>query len=346
MKPLAIRALRLRGVHLAALAVAAAVVVIVGCRSAADAWEPREVSREQAENRLTRVLRYAAAAASVEEIAIAGRDIWAVAADAALTVHPKCASVVGSGSSAYGDAKTNVVRGLGSGSPLPADVTRWQYFDLYGEPSRTYIDERRIVLLWLRLGAPHDVAVIAAEYVPKSDSFAGGAEVDWRRSARIHVSYCYDADGVELANFDRAALPPLSSVNLADSSLSDEVHIRVRQPGEFLCGAEVTPAFDVSGLDENAPEYSGAAPGSDPTPAMLQALEGRGGGPDDFEVWYVVGPRRVLFASVDDREHDPTVVGRYADVHWLGFDAEGAAVWGVETSGVLYHCEDEDEEQE
>ena len=36
MKPLAIRALRLRGVHLAALAVAAAVAVIVGCRSVAE----------------------------------------------------------------------------------------------------------------------------------------------------------------------------------------------------------------------------------------------------------------------------------------------------------------------
>ena len=83
-------------------------------------------------------------------------------------------------------------------------------------------------------------------------------------------------------------------------------------------------------------------PGSDPTPAMLQALEGRGGGPDDFEVWYVVGPRRAWFASLDDREHDPTVVGRYADLRWLGFDAEGVALWGADTAGVWYRCEDEE----
>ena len=342
MKTLKVKALSSRGVQLAVLALALAVVV-TGCRSAADAWEPRAVTWEQSEARLARVVRYAQAAADVSEIAIAGRDIWAIAADAALTAHPKCASVVGSGRSGYPRAGMGVVEGLGNGSPLPADIEDRYSLQLYGEPSRTYMDTRRIVLLWLRLGAPHDVAAVAVEYVPESDSFAGGPEVEWRRTAELRVVYCYDADGVELANFDRAALPPLNSVNLEDSFLSGEVHIRVRQPGEFLCGEEVTADFGVSELDENAPEYSGAAPGSDPTPAMRQALEDQGETPDDFEVWYVVGPRRVWFASLDDREHDPTIVGQYADLRWLGFDAEGVALWGVDTAGAWYRCEDEEE---
>ena len=339
MKALVVRALSSRGVYLAALAL---VVVVTGCRSAADAWEPRAVSREQAEDRLARALVYANAAPDVSEIVIAGRDIWAVAADAALTVHPKCASVVGDGRSGYPRAGMGVVEGLDDNSPLPASIEDWYFFQIYGEPSRTYMDKRRIVLLWLRLGAPHDVAAVAVEYVPESDSFVGGPEVEWRRTAEIRVSYCYGADGVELANFDRTALPPLSSVNLADSSLSQEVHIRVRQPGEFLCGADVVVDYAAGVLDENAPEYSGAAPGSDPTPEMWQALEDQGENPDDFEVWYVVGPRRVLFASLDDREQDPTIVGQYADVRWLGFDAEGVALWGVDTAGAWYRCEDEE----
>ena len=342
MKALTTKALRSRGVHLAMLALAAAAAV-AGCRSAADAWQPRAVAWEQSEVRLARALEYAEAASDVEEIRIAGRDIWAIAADAALTAHPECASVVGSGRSGYPRAGMGVVDGLNNDSPLPADIHERYFPRLYGEPSRTYMDKRRIVLLWLLLGAPRDVAAAAVEYIPESDGFAGGPEVEWRRTAEIRVAYCYDKDGEELANFDRAALPPLSSVNLADSSLSDEVHVRVRQPGEFLCASEVTADFSVEGLDENAPEYSGAAPGSEPTPAMWQALEDHRENPDDFEVWYVVGPRRALFASLDDREQDPTIVGRYADLHWLGFNAEGVALWGVETSGVLYRCEDEEE---
>ena len=342
MKTLTVRALSSRGVQLALLALAAAVAV-AGCRSAADAWQPSAVAREQSEDKLTRALEYAEAAASVEEIRIAGRDIWAITADAALTAHPECASVVGRGSSGYPRAGMGVVEGLNNDSPLPADIEDGYFLRLYGQPSRTYMDKRRIVLLWLRLGAPHDVAAVAAEYIPESDGFVGGPEVEWRRTAEIRVAYCYDSGGVELANFDRAALPPLNSANLADSFLSGEVHARVRWPGEFLCGSEVTADFDTEELDENAPEYSGAAPGSDPTPAMWQALEDQGDNPDDFEVWYVVGPRRVWFASLDDREQDPTIVGRYADLHWLGFNAEGVALWGVETSGVLYRCEDEEE---
>lgn len=337
MKTLGVKALRSWRFQLVALAVVA--LAVAGCRSAADAWKPRELPWEQAELELARVLRYAASASGAEEIAIAGRDIWAIAADAALTAHPECASVVGSGRSSYPRGGMEVLEGLDDDSPLPANIDEWYFPRLYGEPSRAYIDKRRIVLLWLRLDAPRDVAAVAVEYIPESD----GSEVRWRRTAEVRVAYCYDADGEELANFDRVSLPPLNLANLGDSSLSDEVNIRVRQPGELLCAAEVTADFDVEGLDDNAPEYSGAAPGSDPTPEMWQALEDQRETPDDFEVWYVVGPRRVLFASIDDRERDPTIVGQYADVLWLGFNAEGVAVWGVDTAGSVYRCEEEEE---
>ena len=316
------------------------IAVTAGCRSAADAWEPREVSREQSEAELTRVLERAEAAADGSAIAIAGRDIWTVAADAALTVHPECVSVVGDGTSSYADAGMGVIAEFEADPHLPADADNWLHVRSYGEPSRAYIDKRRVVLLWLRPGIPHDFAVVATEYVPESGSAADGPEVEWKRTAEIRVSYCYDATGSELANFDRAALPPLDLSNLDGHSAFHEVWLRVRQPGEFLCGESSQPGFDVDGLDENAPEYSGVAEGSDPTPEMLQALEYGGGDSSDFELWYV-SARRALFVSLDDREHDPTDVARVVHLWWLGFDAEGIPVWGPEFSGVWYRCDDE-----
>ena len=316
-------------------------LAVAGCRSAVDAWEPRAVAWEQSEAELARVLEDAEAAAGVEEIKIAGRDIWAIAADAALTVHPECASVAGSGRSSYARVEMGVVEGLGDDSPLPADIEDWYFFQIYGEPSRAYIDKRRIVLLWLRLGAPRDVAAVAAEYVPESDGFAGGPEVEWRRTAEVRVSYCYDADGKELANFDRAALPPLDLSTLDGHSAFDEISVRVRQPGESLCGESMEPGFDVTGLDPNAPEFSGVAAGADPTPAILDALRGAGQDPDDFELWYV-NATRALFASLDDRQQHPaeSEVGQVAQVVWLGFNAERVPVWGVEFAGGWYLCDE------
>ena len=308
MKALTTKALRSRGVHLAMLALAAAAAV-AGCRSAADAWQPRAVAWEQSEVRLARALEYAEAASDVEEIRIAGRDIWAIAADAALTAHPECASVVGSGRSGYPRAGMGVVEGLNNDSPLPANIHERYFPRLYGEPSRTYMDKRRNRAALAAAGrARAMLRRLRSSTFRNRTALPVEPEVEWRRTAEIRVAYCYDKDGEELANFDRAALPPLSSVNLADSSLSDEVHVRVRQPGEFLCASEVMADFSVEGLDENAPEYSGAAPGSEPTPAMWQALEDHRENPDDFEVWYVVGPRRGIVrvarrsgAGSDDR---------------------------------------------
>ena len=314
-------------------------LAVAGCRSAVDAWEPRAVAWEQSEAELARVLEDAEAAAGVEEIKIEGRDIWAIAADAALTVHPECASVAGSGRSSYARVEMGVVEGLGDDSPLPADIEDWYFFQIYGEPSRAYIDKRRIVLLWLQLGASRDVAAVAAEYVPESDGFAGGPEVEWRRTAEVRVSYCYDADGEELANFDRAALPRLDLSTLDGHSALDEVSVRVRQPGEALCGESMEAALDVTGLDRNAPEFSGLAAGSDPTPAILDALRGAGQDPDDFELWYL-NARRALFASLDDREQHSTEVGQVAQVVWLGFNADRVPIWGVEFAGGWYLCDE------
>lgn len=316
------------------------IVAVGGCRSAADAWEPREVSREQSEAELERVLERAEAAADGSEIAIAGRDIWAVAADAALTVHPECVSVVGDGKSSYVDAGMGVVEEFDADPRLPIDADNWLHVRSYGEPSRAYIDKRRVVLLWLRPGIPHDFVVVATEYVPESNSAVDGPEVEWKRTAEIQVSYCYDVADDELANFDRADLPPLDLSSLDGHSALQEVWLRARQPGEFLCGAIMQPDLDVEGLDENAPEYSGVAEGSDPTPAMLRVLQFEGRDSDDFELWYV-SARRALFVSLDDREQGPTDVARVVHLWWLGFDAEGVPVWGPEFSGVWYRCDDE-----
>ena len=302
-------------------------------------WEPREVPREQSEAELARVLEDAEAASDPAEIAIAGRDIWAIAADAALTAHPDCASVDGEGQSSYSRAELGVVEGLDSSSPLPSDIDASFYFGLYGDPDRTYIDEQRVVLLWLRPEPLRDVAVIAAEFVPEADGAADGPEVDWRRTALVDIWYCYDADGKELANFDRAALPRLDLSTLDGHSALDEVSVRVRQPGEVLCGESMEAALDVTGLDRNAPEYSGVAAGSDPTPAILDALRGAGQDPDDFELWYV-NATRALFASLDDRQQHSTAVGQVAQVVWLGFNAERVPIWGVEFAGGWYLCDE------
>lgn len=178
-----------------------------GCGSSD--WERRVVSWEQAEAELTRLLGDAEPAAHVAEIEIGARDIWAVTADAVLTVHPDCALMTVGGRSSYRRAGMGVVEGLGVGSPLPAHVVRFSHRDWYGAPSRVQIGERRIVLLWLRPGDPHDVAAIAMEFVPESDGSADGPEVEWRRTVQIRVTYCYNSEGVELPNFDRSALPQL-----------------------------------------------------------------------------------------------------------------------------------------
>lgn len=321
-------AVRILAIALIALAIAAG-----GC--GVGDWEPREVPREQSEAELARVLEDAEAASDPAEIAIAGRDIWAIAADAALIAHPDCASVDGEGQSSYSRAELGVVEGLDSSSPLPSGVTTSFYFGLYGDPDRTYIDEQRVVLLWLRPEPPRDVAVIAAEFVPE----VGGPEVDWRRTASVDIRYCYDANGKELANFDRAALPVLDLSSVDGYAAYDEVSVRVRQPGEVLCGASMEAALDVTGLDRNAPEYSGVAAGSDPTPAILDALRSAGQDPEDFELWYVTATR-ALFASLDDREQNSTEVGQVAQVTWLGFNAERVPIWGVEFAGGWYLCDE------
>lgn len=302
-------------------------------------WEPREVPLEQAETELTRLLEDAEASSDVSEIAIVGRDIWEIAADVALTAHPDCASFAGSAYSSYSDVGLGTVEGLDNDSPLPSDIAAWFYFDRYGDPDRTYMDERRVVLLWLRPDLPHDVAAIVAEFVPEADGVADGPEVDWTRTAFVDIRYCYDANGEELPNFDRAALPPLSLSTLDGHSAFDAVRLRVRQPGELLCGESMEPGFDVTGLDRNAPEYSGVAAGSDPTPAMLDALRGAGQDPDDFELWYVTATR-ALFVSLDDRNQHPTEVGQVAQVLWLGFNAERVPIWGVEFAGGWYPCDE------
>lgn len=300
-------------------------------------WDRRVVSWEQAEAELTRLLGDAEPAAHVAEIEIGARDIWAVTADAVLTVHPDCASMTMGGRSSYRRAGMGVVKGLGVGSLLPADVSRFSHPDWYGDPSRAQIGERRIVLLWLRPGNPHDVAAVAMEFVPESDGSVDDPEIQWRRTAEITVGYCYDATGAELPNFDRSALPPLDLSGLDGHAASDAVTLRVRRPGEIMCGASWIADIDSTGFDENAPEYSGVAPGSDPTPAILQALRDSREEPDDFELWYV-DTRRAIFASLDDREQGGDVLGQVVEVQWLGFDADGAPTWVVESAGSVFEC--------
>lgn len=300
-------------------------------------WERRAVSSEQAEAELTRLLDDAEPAAHVAEIEIGERDIWAVTADAVLTVHPDCASMTVGGRSSYRRAGMGVVKGLGIGSPLPVDVSRFSHRDQYGAPSRAQIGERRIVLLWLRPGAPHDVAAIAMEFVPESDGSADGPEVEWRRTAQIRVTYCYDAAGSELSNFDRSALPPLDLAGLDGHSALHAVWLRIRPHNEFPCSADRTSNIDPTGFDENAPEYSGVAPGSDPTPAILQALRDALEEPDDFELWYV-DTRRAVFASLADREQGGDLLGQVVEVQWLGFDADGAPAWVVDYAGSIFEC--------
>ena len=326
--------------RISALVIVALALAVCGC---ATVWEPRKVSREQSEAELNLALEDAEAAVDAAEIEIAGRDIWAVAADAVLTAHPGCASVVGSGWSSYERAGMGVIEGLDNSSPLPADIADGNYVEWYGDPDRVHIDEQRIVLLWLLPERQYYPVMVVAEFVPESDGLAGGPEVGWDRTARIAVSSCYDAAGEELAHFDRAALPPLDLSKLDGESAMTGVSLRVFRPGE--CGEiqEVTATFEWGVLDENAPEYSGVAEGSDPTPAMLRALEDEGGDPDDFELWYVVSPRRALFASLDDREPGSTLLGQVAELVWLGFNEDRVPIWGAETSASAYltDCERE-----
>ena len=323
-----------------ALVIVALALVLCGC---ATVWEPRKVSREQSEAELNLALEDAAAAVDAAAIEIAGRDIWAVAADAVLTAHSGCASVGGSGWSSYERAGMGVVEGLDNSSPLPADIADGNYVEWYGDPDRVHIDEQRIVLLWLLPERQYYPVMVAAEFVPESDGLAGGPEVGWDRTARIDVSYCYDAVGEELAHFDRAALPPLDLSTLDGEAAMTGVSLRVFRPGE--CGEiqEVISDFEGGLLDENAPEYSGVAAGSDPTPAMLEALEDGGGDADDFELWYVVSERRAVFASVDDREPGSTLLGRVVELVWLGFDEDRVPIWGAEirSGAYLTDCERE-----
>lgn len=323
-------------------AILAAILVAIALAGAAcgPTWEPRTVAWEDGETVLTEALEDAEPVADFSELKIAGRDIWAIAADAVLTAHPDCVSVTGRGRSSYEPAEMGIVKGLDNDSPPPADIADGYFVWLYGDPDRTYLSERRIVQLWLLPQRQSRPVMVAAEFVPKSDGDAGDPEIDWRRAAEVHAGYCYDAAGEELANFDRAALPPLDLSGLDVESASTEIGLRVRRPGEALCGESVTTDYEWGLLDENPPDYSGAAPGSDPTPEMLDALRDTGKEPDDFELSYVLGPRRVLFASLDDRRRGSTVIGKAADVIWLGFDADGVAVWGVETSDVLHLCDE------
>ena len=323
-------------------ALVAALVVIAltlaACRSG-PFGELREVEREQAEAVLTEALRDAEPAADVSEIKIAGRDIWAVAADLVLTAHPDCASVVGSGSSSYEPTEMGAVEGLDNDSPLPAEIAEAWYVWLYGDPDRAHISEQRIVLLWLlpeRLSYP---VAVATEYVPRTGD---ESEFDWRRTAEVEAAYCYDAAGEELANFDRDALPPLDLSKLDGHSALDEVALRVRLPGDELCQSDWEAALDTTGLDPNPPDYSGLAEGSDPTPEILLALESGSDDADDFELWYV-NAHRALFVSLDDRDRHPTVLGQAVHVLWLGYDAEGVPVWGAEFGGALYLCDEEED---
>ena len=323
-----------------ALVIVALALAVCGC---ATVWEPRKVSREQSEAELNLALEEAEAALDAAAIEIAGRDIWAVAADAVLTAHPGCASVGGSGWSSYERAGMGVIEGLGDSSPLPADIAEGYDVGWYGEPDRVHIDGQRIVLLWLLPERQYYPVMAAAEYVPEADGFADGNEAGWDRTADVYVSSCYDAAGEELAHFDRAALPPMDLSTLDGEGAMTGVSLRVFRLGE--CGEiqEVISDFEWGVLDENAPEYSGVAEGSDPTPAMLRALEDEGGDPDDFELWYVVSPRRALFASLDDREPGSTLLGRVVELVWLGFNEDRVPIWGAETSASAYltDCERE-----
>ena len=323
-------------------ALIAALVVIAltlaACRSG-PFGELREVEREQAEAVLTEALRDAEPAADVSEIKIAGRDIWAVAAEAVLTAHPACVSVFAVGSASYDPAEMGVVEGLGDDSPLPDAIAQSDIVELWGDPDRTYVNEQRIVQLWLlpqRLGYLRYL-LFASEFVPKSDGVAGAADVEWREAAEVTVVNCYDAAGEELPNFDRAALPPLDLSQLDIFRAVTEVALRVSLPGEELCQSGEGSAFEWGVLDENPPEYSGVVTGSDPTPEMLDALRRSGEEPDNFELWYVT-PRFARFASLDDREQGSTVFGRVAEVAWLGFDAEGTPVWGRVSRSWLSLC--------
>ena len=328
------------GMRLAAIWAAILVAIALAGAACGPTWEPRDVGWEDGETVLTEALEDAEPVADLSELKIAGRDLWAIAADAVLSAHPNCVSVAGRGRSSYEPTEMGIVKGLNNDSPPPADIADGYFVWLYGDPDRTYLSERRIVLLWLLPQRQYRPVMVAAEFVPKSDGDVGGPDVEWRRAAEVRAAYCYDAAGEELANFDRAALPPLDLSGLDAESASTEVGLRVRRPGEALCGESVTTDYEWGLLDENPPDYSGAAPGSDPTPEMLDALRDDGEEPDDFELWYVT-PRRVLFASLDDRGQGSNVLGKVADVIWLGFDDAGVAVWGVETSDWLSLCDEE-----
>lgn len=273
---------------------------------------------EDGETVLTEALEDAEPVADLSELKIAGRDIWAIAADAVLTAHADCVSVTGSGRASYEPAEMGIVKGLDNDSPPPADIADGYFVWLYGDPDRTYLSERRIVQLWLLPQRQSRPVMVAAEFVPKSDGDVGDPDIDWRRAAEVHAGYCYDTAGEELANFDRAALPPLDLSGLDVESASTEIGLRVRRPGEALCGESVTTDYEWG---------------------LLDALRDSREEPDDFELWYVT-PRRALFASLDDRGQGSNVLGKVADVIWLGFDDDGVAVWGVETSDVMYLCDE------
>ena len=161
-------------------------LILAACRSG-PFGELREVEWEQVEAVLTEALRDAQPAADVSEIKIAGRDIWAVAADLVLTAHPACVSVFAVGSASYDPAEMGVVEGLDDDSPLPEAIAQSDTVELWGDPDRTYVNEQRIVQLWLlpqRLGYRRYL-LFASEFVPKSDGVAGAADVEGGKRRRL-----------------------------------------------------------------------------------------------------------------------------------------------------------------
>lgn len=296
----------------------------------------REGGNSLARHELNRALSRAVPLDRGQSILNGDKKIWDIVAAAVVTEQPGCVNVWAGGKTEY-PSGLGIAQGLSGDSALPMDIEEWFRFDLYGDADWIGISEERIVLIWSLVGTTLDHVVHGFEFVPSDAGSREGDEVEWEVSAQINVIYCYDEAGQELPNFDRASLPPFSLAGLTVYEAKDLVRIHVRELGEIVCEAGRSTRLDLTGLDPNIPAGSGAAEGSSPTPAMLDAIREAGLNPEEFEYWHVT-PHRALFASLDDRARETGVIGQVIRLTWLGYDDRGYPHWGADDDRTISIC--------
>ena len=135
------------------------------------------------------------------------------------------------------------------------------------------------------------------------------------------------------------ALEQLDLASMNGYEVANALLTIVEWPGEELCGEEWEAGlFIEDDWDQNYPEASGLADGSEPTPEILQAVRDSGEDPALFEIWHV-NAYRAIFLSLDDFTEETSVLAQVTQVLWLGFDPEGTPHWGADLGSALVRCQ-------